>query len=205
MDVDKIEETRSSRGRRTFGLVAVGVTGTVAFGLSIIAAPFVTPALRRFCLPYVPATSRQVENVIKMCKRHKTPERKTEKLIDLGSGDGRIVLASAKHGFACVGVELNVWLVLYSRVLAALHGLRNRARFQRKDLWKVDLSEYDKIVIFGVAEMMPALKGKLTKEMSKESRVVACRFPIPDWEPLDSIDEGIDSVWLYSAGSKPAK
>jgi len=193
-----------SRERRKLGLVAVGVTGAVAIGLSIVSAPFVTPALRRFCLPYVPATSRQVDNVVKMCKHHQSRSKNVEKLIDLGSGDGRIVIAAAKNGFACTGVELNLWLVLYSKIAAGLLGLRRNATFQRLDLWKTDLSEYDKIVIFGVAEMMPTLRDKLLKEMKKESKVVACRFPIPKWKPIDMIDQGIDSVWVYSPQHSPS-
>lgn len=187
--------------RKTLGLVAAGVTGAVAVGLSIISAPFVTPALRRFCLPYVPATSRQIENVIKICRHHQNPSKKTEKLIDLGSGDGRIVLAAAKNGFACTGVELNFWLVLYSRIAAVLHGLGGSTNFKRVDLWKTDLSDYDKIVIFGIEEMMPALREKLFREMKEESKVIACRFPIPSWKPSDMIEDGIDSVWVYSVNN----
>ena len=190
-----------ARERKWLGLVAAGVTGAVAVGLSIISAPFVTPALRRFCLPYVPATSKQIENVIKMCKHHQSPSKKIEKLIDLGSGDGRIVLAAAKNGFACTGVELNFWLVLYSKIAAVLHGLRGSANFKRIDLWKTNLSDYDKIVIFGVAEMMPTLKEKLFREMKEESKVIACRFPMPDWKPSDMIEDGIDSVWVYSVNN----
>ena len=200
------DETSSteSRERKKLGLVAVGVTGAVAIGLSIVSAPFVTPALRRFCLPYVPATSRQVDNVVKMCKNYQIQSKNVEKLIDLGSGDGRIVIAAAKNGFACTGVELNIWLVLYSKIAAGFLGLRQNATFQRLDLWKTDLSEYDKIVIFGVAEMMPTLRDKLLKEMKEESKIIACRFPIPNWKPVDMIDEGIDSVWVYSLKNLPS-
>jgi hypothetical protein len=53
--------------------------------LSAICVPFVTPALRRICLPYVPATLDQVQNVLKGL------EGRSGTLVDLGSGDGRIV------------------------------------------------------------------------------------------------------------------
>ena len=53
--------------------------------LTVICAPFVSPALRRICLPYVPATTTQVSNVMKAVKG------RNGQLIDLGSGDGRIV------------------------------------------------------------------------------------------------------------------
>lgn len=53
--------------------------------LSIICYPFVSPALRRFCLPYVPATTQQIENVLEAL------QGRSGKLLDIGSGDGRIV------------------------------------------------------------------------------------------------------------------
>lgn len=59
--------------------------GGTAVGLMVVCAPFVTPALRRVCLPYVPATTSQVNNVLLALRgRHGS-------LLDLGSGDGRIV------------------------------------------------------------------------------------------------------------------
>ena len=67
------------------GLVALGVTGTIVVGLFAGALPFLTPALRRICLPYVPATSIQIQNILQMCKG------RSGRLVDLGSGDGRVV------------------------------------------------------------------------------------------------------------------
>lgn len=61
------------------------VTGGTAVVLSVVCFPFVSPALRRFCLPYVPATATQIENV--MCAL----AGRSGRLVDLGSGDGRIV------------------------------------------------------------------------------------------------------------------
>ena len=93
--------------------------GGVAVALSAICLPFVTPALRKFCLPYVPATDTQVANVLRALSGGggggggRFSERT---LLDIGSGDGRIVTEAAKAGYAAAhGVELNPWLVLYSR------------------------------------------------------------------------------------------
>lgn len=61
--------------------------GGVALGLTVICAPFVSPALRKFCLPYIPATNEQVRNIFTALKN-----RPDGTLVDLGSGDGRIVI-----------------------------------------------------------------------------------------------------------------
>ena len=72
------------------GLFLAGATGMAALGMSALCFPFVAPALRRICLPYVPASTAQVENVVRALALSKARGR----LIDLGSGDGRIVLIS---------------------------------------------------------------------------------------------------------------
>ena len=63
------------------------MSGGSAIALSLICLPFVTPALRRICLPYVPATTTQVDNVMKAVAGNGS----VKNLIDIGSGDGRIV------------------------------------------------------------------------------------------------------------------
>lgn len=74
--------------KRSYGLFAVGAFAATGVGLLVACAPFILPALRKVCLPYVPATDRQVHNVLKLLKSRKGS------VIDLGSGDGRIVSIS---------------------------------------------------------------------------------------------------------------
>lgn len=180
----------------TVGKIVLAATGALAVGLVAVTTPFITPALRKVCLPYVPATDKQIVNVLKMC-RARTNAETSMKLADLGSGDGRVVFAAARQGYKASGYELNYWLVWYSRLKARLQGVHRKATFTRADLWKVDLSSYDKIVIFGVSEMMQGLEDKLKTDMKDGAQVVACRFPLPSWKPCGQIEEGIDSVWLY--------
>lgn len=177
--------------KRAIGLIAVGTFAATGIGLLVGCAPFVIPALRKICLPYVPATDRQIQNVMQILKNRKG------NVLDLGSGDGRIVLAAAKLGFPSSGVELNPWLVIYSKIKAYKLGLSKSATFKRQDIWKTDLKKFENIVIFGVDEMMPQLEEKLTKELQNSGCVIACRFPLPNWSKTKSIDDGIDTVWLY--------
>lgn len=79
------------------GLVLVGLTGVFAVGLTVVSAPFVLPAFRKFCLPYVPATNVQVRNVLSALGK-----KKGTSLVDLGSGDGRIVSRIFDPGFDCL-------------------------------------------------------------------------------------------------------
>ena len=129
-----------------------GRSGGSGLALSTICIPFVTPALRRICLPYVPATTTQLENIQKALQ--KFGHKRGSKLVDIGSGDGRIVHLAAQKGYQAHGIELNLWLVLYSRFRAFRLGLRSTATFSRQDLWKSNFTSYDNIVIFGVEQMV---------------------------------------------------
>ncbi|XP_054771990.2 ATP synthase subunit C lysine N-methyltransferase-like [Lytechinus pictus] len=211
--VPDVKYKKDRRWRK--GLVILGVTGAVVGGLYAVATPFILPAFRRVCLPYVPATTAQVDNVFSVLKRASTSTSTTNQtlnavrgtevrkiLVDLGSGDGRIVIEGAKQGYHGVGYELNPWLVWYSRIASRQAGMKHRTSFHRTNLWNVDLSKFDVIVIFGVSQMMAALESKISAEMKPSTLVVACRFPIPDWEPHLCEGTGVDEVWLYRASSK---
>lgn len=174
-----------------WGLFFVSVTGGLATVLSVISIPFVSPALRKVCLPYVPATTKQVDNIIKALSGRKGT------LIDLGSGDGRIVLAAAKRGFRAYGIELNPCLVAYSKVTALTQGLSSNASFFRGDIWKCNLANYSNVVIFGVSQMMTELEKKFRVELETNTFIVVCRFPLPNSKPLATIGHGIDTVWVY--------
>ncbi|XP_077348094.1 ATP synthase subunit C lysine N-methyltransferase isoform X4 [Lithobates pipiens] len=121
--------TRNEKTRK-WGLFVTGVVGGTLMTLYAIATPFVAPAFRKICLPYVPATNEQIRNVLKML------QLRSGHLVDIGSGDGRIVIAAAKKGFQAEGYELNPWLVWYSRYRAWREGVNHNAKFHRLDMWK---------------------------------------------------------------------
>uniref|UniRef100_A0A8C0DH64 ATP synthase c subunit lysine N-methyltransferase n=1 Tax=Balaenoptera musculus TaxID=9771 RepID=A0A8C0DH64_BALMU len=123
--------------RHNWGFLFTGIVGGTLVAVYAVATPFITPALRRICLPFVPATAKQIENVVKMLRCRRGP------LVDIGSGDGRIVIAAAKEGFTAVGYELNPWLVWYSRYRARREGVQASAKFYISDLWKVSKRDRD--------------------------------------------------------------
>ncbi|XP_043545933.1 ATP synthase subunit C lysine N-methyltransferase [Chiloscyllium plagiosum] len=181
--------------KRRWGLALLGIVSGTGLALSLGAAPFVAPALRKVCLPFVPASPAQVEVVLRLLKGRRG------ELVDIGSGDGRIVIAAAKQGFRAVGYELNPWLVWYARYKAWQEGVHHNTRFYISDFWKVDFSEYNNVVIFGVPQMMKSFEEKLQSELKSNARVVACRFPFPSWMAVRESGKGIDTAWLYDAKS----
>ncbi|XP_063156261.1 ATP synthase subunit C lysine N-methyltransferase isoform X2 [Candoia aspera] len=177
-DVTPLTIANEYSNKRNWGVLLPSIVGGTLVALYSVAIPFIAPALRKHCLPFVPATSKQVENVLIMLKgRNGT-------LVDIGSGDGRIVIAAAKVGFKAVGYELNPWLVWYSRYHAWREGVHQDVNFYISDLWK-----------------MLQLEKKLGDELQPDARVIACRFPFPHWSPNHSFGEGIDTVWAYDSKS----
>lgn len=63
-------------------------------------------------------------------------------------------MSTAKAGFESVGVELNFWLVLYSRLVAIRSNICPSPKFVRTDLWKYHLRPFSNVIIFGVEEMV---------------------------------------------------
>lgn len=193
MDFEISQDTniKSINKNSSLGKALIYATGGLALGVSIICIPFVSPAFRKICLPYVPATTDQLLGVKLALKG------RSGRLLDVGSGDGRIVFTAAKLGFQADGVELNPVLVWYSRISAILNGQYRETKFYRRNLWSFDLVPYDNIVIFGVEQMMIDFEKKLLKEVKEGTVVVACRFPLPNMIPVKTIGHGVDTVWKY--------
>ena len=62
---------------------------------------------------------------------------------------------------------------------------------------KYNLKNYDNVCIFGVEQMMEKLDQKFHEELKPGTRIVVCRFPLKDREPVEVFGSGIDTVWLY--------
>uniref|UniRef100_A0A915BIG1 Xenotropic and polytropic retrovirus receptor 1 n=1 Tax=Parascaris univalens TaxID=6257 RepID=A0A915BIG1_PARUN len=179
------------------GMLITGTIGAGALAITLASVPFVAPGLRRVCLPYVPATVRQLRHIADALS--KCDQNFISPIVDLGSGDGRVVLRCAALGHQSVGLELNILLVLYSKYKARHQHLSHLAAFHRKDIFRADLTKYRSAVIFGTERVMDDLVPKLD-EMLTGSYLIAFRFPLPSntrWRLIWKVEAGIDSVWLY--------
>lgn len=101
---------------------------------------------------------------------------------DLGSGDGRIVIAAAReYGARAVGVEIDPALVAESRAAARRLGLGERARFVEQDLFQTDLREATVVTLYLSPDVNRRLRPKLLAELAPSSRVVSHDFDMGDW------------------------
>ena len=109
-----------------------------------------------------------------------------ETLLDLGSGDGRIVVEAARRGARAVGYEIDDELIAQSRRRIAEAGVGERARIEDRDLLTADFASADVVAIYLTPESFPPLIPLLEDQLQPGARVVAYKFPLPGWTPEDS-------------------
>lgn len=129
---------------------------------------------------WVPTPPALVEKMLDMAAV--TPQ---DRLVDLGSGDGVLVIAAAKRGLRARGIEYDRGLVEYSRRMAADAGVRHLTRFDRGDIFKSDFSEATVVTTFLLPSMNLRLRPTFLA-MKPGTRIVANTFAIGDWQPDES-------------------
>ncbi len=105
--------------------------------------------------------------------------RPGEKIADLGSGDGRVVIALAERGAEAHGFEINPFLVRRSRINIRSAGLNGKAFIHWGSFWRADLSVFDAITVFQVGFVMGRLESKLRRELSPQARIVSHHWHFP--------------------------
>ena len=102
-------------------------------------------------------------------------------VIDLGSGDGRMVIAAAKRGARALGVEFNPKMVELSRQRAKDAGVADRATFVEGDMYEADISKATVLALFLLPENLRRLEPKFSA-LPAGTRIVVNTFGIPEWK-----------------------
>jgi hypothetical protein len=133
--------------------------------------------------PYVPTPKVVVDEMLRMG----TVSAK-DFVIDLGSGDGVIVLTAARELKARgLGVDIDPELVKQSNAEAKRLGISDRASFQVQDVFKTDLSKASVITLYLLPSMMMNLRSKIYLEPRPGTRVVSHDYHFDEWQPDDQI------------------
>lgn len=119
---------------------------------------------------------------------------------DLGSGDGRMVIAAAKRGARAVGVEFNPELVTFSERRAREHGVAGKARFVQGDIFATSFSEATVVTLYLLSTLNMRLRPTLL-EMRPGTRVVSHAFNMDDWEADETsrADGRTAYLWIVPA------
>lgn len=161
--------------RRTFLSIV-----TAGAALRSIAAS----AQERFS-PFVGSNPENVRRMVELAA-----PRSGETVIDLGSGDGRIVFAAVRDrpGVLGLGVDINAELVQKSNAAAHAQGLADRVQFMHQNAFDADLSKADVIFMWLFPELMRLLRPKILAQARPGTRVVVATWDLGSW-PADAIDD----------------
>src|SRR5688500_6263309 len=161
-------------------------------------------------VPYVQTPMEIVERMLRMAE-----VRQDDYVIDLGSGDGRIVIEAAKRGARGLGVDLDPNLVRLATENAQKAGLHDRARFEVRDIFQTDLSAATVVAFYLLPDFNAKLLARLLR-LKPGTRIVSHDGGIGDWPPDERLEMrapekpvgvgGISTVelWIVPADAKGA-
>jgi cyclopropane fatty-acyl-phospholipid synthase-like methyltransferase len=117
------------------------------------------------------------------------------RLLDLGCGDGRFVIAAGRRGARASGIDIDPARIASAEAAALEAGVADRARFAQGDMFAADLKDADVVTLFLLGHVNAWLEGKLRSELKPGARVVSYAFPMPNWVP--TAEEGQDGRGVY--------
>ena len=147
-------------------------------------------------VPYVPTPQEVVDRMLTMAK-----VGPGDYVIDLGSGDGRIVVTAAKQfGARGFGVDLNPARIKEAVENAAKNGVSDRAQFYQRNLFDTDLGNATVITMYLLPRVNMALRPKLL-ELKPGTRIVSHDFDLDDWRPDDGVNMDVREKYGSSGGT----
>lgn len=139
--------------------------------------------------PFVPANRLTVKKMVGIAG-----SLKGKKVVDLGSGEGRVVVAAALSGaFEAHGYEINPVLVLVSWWNIYRAGVRGKAFVHWGSYWGKDLASFNVVFVYGICHIMNRLEKKLDEELKPGTIIVSNSFTFPNWK----YQKTDNNVYLY--------
>jgi dienelactone hydrolase len=165
----------------------------VALGFAISALAFSQNGGQFTDIPFVPTAANVVDAMLDLANI-----KPGDVLIDLGSGDGRIVMAACKRfGIHATGVEIAPELVRQSRALADQNNLSAEAKFVQADLFTYNLRPATVVTMFLTPGVNLRLRSKLLQELRPGTRIISHRFDMGSWLPTKTIKLEDDRIYLW--------
>jgi SAM-dependent methyltransferase len=163
----------------------------VAMLISALSAGAQQPAAPTPDIHYVPTSGGVTDAMLKLAKV--TP---SDVVYDLGSGDGRIVIAAAKkYGARGVGIELDPELIKTATKNARKAGVADKVTFIQADLFKADLSDASVVTLYLSNSINRRIASILQRQLKPGARIVSHRFDMGDWKP--EADVRIEGTHVY--------
>lgn len=187
----------SAKTRITALLLTLLVVGSIGVGARCLSATSARctigtlfgggPALD---VPYAETRTEAVEKMLDMAN-----VAPGDRVIDLGTGDGRMLLQAAARGAGGLGVDIDPVLVADANASAAAQGVADRVAFRTQDLFETPIADADVVTMFLLPEINLKLRPRLLRELRPGARVVSHAFTMGDWRP--DLSERVGGSRLY--------
>jgi SAM-dependent methyltransferase len=139
-----------------------------------------------FGAPYLPTLGKQIETALSLAELEPG-----DTLLELGCGDGKVVLAAARQGIKVVGYELNPILAMVAWLRTRRY--RHNVRIIWGDFWRKELPEAQAIFVFLLPKYMKKLDTKVIQYKHKPVKLISFAFQIPDRKP----NHAKNGLYLY--------
>jgi tRNA G37 N-methylase Trm5 len=156
--------------------------------------------------PYVPTPQDVVERMLSMAS-----VGANDVVIDLGSGDGRLVITAAKKfGARGVGIDIDPARIAEGQANARAAGVESRVEFRQQDALQADLSQATVVTLYLLSSSNVKLRPRLVSQLKPGSRIVSHQFGMGDWPP-DKVDTFTDAngtsrtLYLWTIGANTPK
>ncbi len=141
--------------------------------------------------PWVPTPRRTVRKMLELAQVNSK-----DTVLDLGSGDGRIIVMAAKEfGARSIGIEADPGRVLWSRLVIRFRGLKKKVKVIWGNFFHQNFSEATVLTIFQMPGVNNRIKEKFTTELNPGTRVVSHAFQFDGWTPVKTTEDPI--LYLY--------
>lgn len=169
----------------------------LSIAMCLLLALFARQAVADFVAPFVVTPERDVDRMMRL-----GGVGPGDYLIDLGSGDGRIVIAAAERGAIGQGIELDPNLIRESWLRAEGAGVRDRVGFVNQDLFEADFSLATVVTMYLMPDVVLRLRPLLLEQLAPGTRVISNSFTLGDWEPEQHIAADVSGgllLWIVPA------
>lgn len=145
--------------------------------------------------PYVPTSKKQIKKIFQVIQ-----PKKNKYLIELGSGDGRILrFASQYYHVVGEGIEVNPLLNFFARLFAKKDGIEKKVTFITKNIFLHDYHKADYIYLFLMPQLITKLLPIFKKQLKKNSIIISHGFKLPGWDKklFHTLEDKAFSTFYY--------
>lgn len=151
-------------------------------------------------VPYVPTPQGVVKGMLELAK-----VTKDDFVIDLGCGDGRIVvMAASEFGAKAMGYDLDPDRIAEAGANARKANVTDRVKFVERDLFEAEIKDATVVTLYLLPSVNEKLKPRLLGELKPGTRIVSHSFRMGDWQPDETKEVDGRTIYLWTVKPRPS-